>query len=236
MYTWKGWTLPEGTRPGGGWIDLSQPVETSGHAVAYFDQPTIRKIASIPERPFNVTEITTYCHFGTHVDAPCHFIADGPSIDRIPLSRLVGTGTVLRIEAGRDEEIGLDRLLAAGAATAPGDMLVLDTGWARHYGTEAYVHHPYLAPDVAEWLVRRRIKLVAMDTLGPDLPIPLRGPGFSWPAHGILLSNGVLIAENLTNLAGLAGRHLEILATPLNIVGSDGGPARIVARHLEAVA
>ena len=45
-----------------------------------------------------------------------------------------------------------------------------------------------------------------------------------------LLSNGVLIAEHLTELTPLAGNRVEIMFLPINIAGCDGGPARAIAR------
>jgi kynurenine formamidase len=50
--------------------------------------------------------------------------------------------------------------------------------------------------------------------------------------HKELLGNGVLIAENVTNLGKVIGRKSRILALPLRIKGSDAGHARIVAEIL----
>jgi kynurenine formamidase len=33
-------------------------------------------------------------HTGTHVDAPCHFFSDGPSMEQVPLERWNGPGVV----------------------------------------------------------------------------------------------------------------------------------------------
>jgi kynurenine formamidase len=48
--------------------------------------------------------------------------------------------------------------------------------------------------------------------------------------HYTLLSQGVLIAEHVTNLEQLAGQRAEIMFLGLNIAGSDGAPVRPVAR------
>jgi len=40
----------------------------------------------------------------------------------------------------------------------------------------------------------------------------------------------VLIAEQVTNAGSLAGRRAEFLFLPINIVGSDGAPARVLGR------
>jgi kynurenine formamidase len=45
-----------------------------------------------------------------------------------------------------------------------------------------------------------------------------------------LLRHGILIAEQLANLRTLAGQLVEILFGTLPIEGSDGSPARVLAR------
>ena len=59
------------------------------------------------------------------------------------------------------------------------------------------------------------------------------GPkGFDFPVHRTLLGNNVLIAENVTNLGSIIGKHTRIMALPLRIKGSDAGHARIIAEIL----
>jgi arylformamidase len=84
----------------------------------------------------------------------------------------------------------------------------------------------------AEWLVDHQVNLLGVDFSTPDLTAHKRPGGFTWPVHQILLSQGVLVAEHLANLGGLANRRVEamFLATP--IAGSDGAPARVLARAL----
>src|SRR5262249_56473258 len=77
----------------------------------------------------------------------------------------------------------------------PGDIVVLDTGIARYVGTRDYDRHAALSIAAAEWLVARKVKLVALDVPTPDLPIHLRGDDFDWPVHRRLLRDGVLICE-----------------------------------------
>ncbi|HEY5571890.1 MAG TPA: cyclase family protein, partial [Anaerolineales bacterium] len=43
----------------------------------------------------NVTRINMSAHSGTHVDAPCHFIEDGASVDQLPIDLLTGRVYVL---------------------------------------------------------------------------------------------------------------------------------------------
>ncbi|MGI9523465.1 MAG: cyclase family protein, partial [Hyphomicrobiaceae bacterium] len=84
--------------------------------------------------------------------------------------------------------------------------------------------------DAAEWLLERNVKMIAVDTIDPELPSDLRPDGFDFPVHRKLLQQGVLIAEQLAKLNTLAGRRVEFLFAPLPIVGCDGAPARVLGR------
>ena len=116
--------------------------------------------------------------------------------------------------------------------TAPG------TGW-RGWNTSDVLRSTKAAGDwvdlswpAAEWLVDKKIKLLAVDTPTPDIPIHKRPRGFDWPVHHTLLRDGVLISEQVANARSLAGRPAELLFLPLNIVGGDGAPARVLGRAI----
>jgi kynurenine formamidase len=83
----------------------------------------------------------------------------------------------------------------------PGDILALDTGWAERFGTEEYEYHPSLSPEAADWLVRQRVKLLAVDFATPDLPVRRRPAGFNWPVHHRLL--GRVFSSASTSVATL---------------------------------
>jgi kynurenine formamidase len=69
-----------------------------------------------------------------------------------------------------------------------------------------------------------------MDNSSPDQAHHYRAKDYDSPVHNTLLSHGVLIAEHLTNMTALAGQRAEIMFLGINIVGSDGAPARVIAR------
>mgnify|MGYP001766165484 CR=1 FL=1 len=234
---WRGWMDLPGSAPLAStapWHDLSHVLDEHVPNASIFPTPRFERIRSIRSgHPMNVTRMDMVVHTGTHVDAPCHFFEDAPDFAAIPLDRLMGTGMVLDIPGAPCLAIDAAMLEARGGAVRAGDIVALYTGWARHAGTEAYALHPYLTADAAQWLVDRRVKLLAIDTPSADLPIPQRQPGFAWPAHHILLGHGVLVSEHLTGHAALAGRRCEFLFNALAIAGSDGSPARVLARLAE---
>ena len=180
-----------------------------------------------------MTEVHMVVHHGTHLDAPRHFIADGPAMDEVPLDRLYGPGVVWRFGTGDDGVIDVADLERATPRLRPGDIVLLDTSRARHINTDRYLRHASLTGEAAAWLVEQGAKVVGVDTATPDLPPSRRPADFAFPVHYTLLSQGVLIAEHVTGLAPLSGRRAEIMFLGLNIAGSDGAPARAIARAID---
>jgi kynurenine formamidase len=222
---WTGWLPALGHDPG--WTDLTYTITPDVPRLMKFAPPSIHRVSSMPEDPYSVTAIEIVCHTGTHLDAPCHFIPGAPAIDEVPLDRLTGAAVVVRPELRSDREIRASDLEPSGARA--GEMVILDSGWWRAGVGDG--DHPWLSEEGARWLVARGVKLLATDLPTPDLPICRRDAGFDWPVHRILLGSGVLIAENLTNLAALPSR-VEAMLLPLPIAGSDGSPARVLVRPL----
>jgi kynurenine formamidase len=214
------------------WVDLTYPLSPEVPHIRGFPVPKLTRIADMPERPLTISRLEIVVHMGTHVDSPRHFFLDGPAMEAVPLERLVGSGVVVRIEKPAYGVIEPADLEHAEVPIEPGDIVAIDTGWSERWGTADWDHHPCLSVDAARWLVDKRVKLVAVDTPTPDLPLDRRPSNFTWPVHRILLACGVLIAEQLANLKTVTGRRVEFLFAPLPIEGSDGSPARVVARQV----
>ncbi len=230
---WKGWLdlpAPKISSALGTWVDLSHRITEELSRIPSFPQPHIRQIRKIPEHRANVTEVHMVVHHGTHIDAPRHFIADGPTMDEIPLERLYGPGVVWRFDVPDHGVIDAADLERATPRMREGDIVLIDTARARHVNTPKYMEHACLNAEAAQWLVKRGAKLVGVDFATPDLAANQRAGDFAFPVHYTLLSHGVLIAEHVTNVAALTGQRAEIMFLGLNIAGSDGAPARVVAR------
>lgn len=197
-----------------------------------FDPPTFTLIAKIPDQRANITQMDMVVHTGTHVDAPVHFCVDGPGMDAIPLERLMGEGLVIRLELSACESITVEHLANAAPAIEPGDIVAIDTGWKTRWKTPDWTRHPYLSAEATDWIIDKQVKLVAVDTINPDLPYDLRPDDFNFPVHRALLSRGILIAEQVANLDRLSGKRVEFLFGALPISDCDGAPTRVLARPL----
>jgi len=214
-------------------VDLSQVIYDGMPKIPALPEVHVKKFFSLEKgHPLNVTEISLPCHAGTHIDAPLHIVANGKSIDELSPESFIGPGAVVSVKKRGGEEVTGRELEQSGVVVNPGDILLLHTGWDEKFESPDYNLHPYLSVDAAQWMVKKGVKMFGIDCITVDLPTPLRPKGFDFPVHRTLLGNGVLIAENMTNLGKIAGRKTRIIALPLKVKGSDAGHARIVAEIL----
>lgn len=171
---------------------------------------------------YRVTACAFGSHTGTHADAPAHVDPDGPELADYAVDRFRFDARVVDCRgAGAGEAVTVADLRSAGlSSVADRDLLVVNTGWADHWGTDAYLDHPSLAPAAAEWCADHGLA-VGLDTPSPD---PFGDADL--PAHHALLGADCLLLENLTGLDALPPR-CRVSAFPL--LGGDGSPARVVA-------
>lgn len=211
-------------------IDLSIPVRHGdgrlGSTVA-FDTPF-----RFDEIGWQGSTFSMFCHYGTHVDAPNHFIRGGASIDQVPLSSLLGPAAVIDLsDHGEDREITGDTLEDRGWHARRGDIAILRTGWSdKHWGTDTFWKKgPYLGTSGADWLVERGVRAVVYDF---SEEFVVRQPGFQGDdcvVHHKILGNDIYNIEYVHNLGRISQPRVAIIALPLKLVGLDGAPSRVIA-------
>jgi kynurenine formamidase len=87
--------------------------------------------------------------------------------------------------------------------------------------------------EAAAWLLERRPRAVAFD-FPQDYAIRLLLKGERRPlaenvTHDVLLRNGVILIEYLSNTVALTGPRTFLCCLPLKVPAADGAPARVVA-------
>lgn len=176
--------------------------------------PERRIISSIADGAmYNLTALSLCAHNGTHVDAPCHFVKDGKSIDQIALDKFIGPAYVVSHE-GDVTAADAARFLQSAAAACPGaEKKLLVKGKAT------------ITLEAAEYLAKAGVELVGNEsqTVGPeDAPMAV---------HLALLGAEVVLLEGIRLSAVPDGAYL-LNCAPLNLSRCDGAPCRAVLTEL----
>lgn len=208
--------------------------------------------------------IVTGGHVGTHVDALSHVSHDGRLHGGVDAAQaqaggsfsalgaehtpfLLTRGVLLDVATTR----GVDALPAgygvtaddlhdsaqrAGVTVNRGDVALIRTGWASHFGDPTtYLGQstgvPGATVEAAEWLAAAGVVTTGADTTAYEQIQP--GAGHSiLPVHRVLLVEaGIHIIEHL-NLEEATRQGLTeflFVMAPLRIVGGTGSPVRPVA-------
>jgi kynurenine formamidase len=189
-------------------------------------------------------------HNGTHVDAPWHYYPTtnggerARTIDELPLEWFVAPGVVLDM---RHKERGalvtpedLERALARiGYALRPGDIVMIQTGADRLWGTREYFDAGCgMGRESTLWLIDRGIKVMGIDAWGWDRPFwALReefartgDQGVIWEAHRVGIEREYCQIEKLANLDRLPRPHgFTVSCLPVKLAGGSAGWCRAAA-------
>jgi len=199
-------------------IDLSLQLSEQLPVIEGDPETKVRKVASIQEDGFCMTLLSSGTHTGTHIDAPSHMISDGKSLIDFDISKFKARGRLIVVD---DLKFSIDRVKETDIKN--GDIVLFYTGLDKKISEKKtyFEEYPQIPEDVAQHLVDKEVGMVGMDMLAPD-----HYPDF--PIHKLLLSNDILIIENLTNLGELKDRDFTVTALPLK-VDTEASPARVIA-------
>lgn len=211
-------------------IDLTHEIHTGMMAYPGDPEISLEEACNHETDGCHVDYLMCGSHAGTHIDAPYHFLPGGKRITDYPVSRFMGEGVVIDLQHKKaGEAITAEDLLPLQEIVKEGDFLILQTGWCEKYGDEAYLNHPYVSKEAAEFLVESGISIVAVDFLNVDPTL-----WEQWDTHPIFLGSEVLIVENVNNSLQLeAGKRYYFCFAPIKLQGSDGGPVRAFAVDIQ---
>ncbi|MEM0118006.1 MAG: cyclase family protein, partial [Conexivisphaerales archaeon] len=174
------------------WYDLTHPFENGmpvpdwpGEHRQEFELVTYN--VSVNSGTQNNLHMNLHC--GTHVDAPSHYDRAGRSIDQMPFDYLVGEAAVIDVKKDALGLVKLEEVEQFSDLIKGKKMVFLRTSWEEHWKTKEYeTMYPYLAPELGEYFVEKKLHAIGLDTPGPDAPIR-SGHRKGDPLHITLLSN-----------------------------------------------
>ena len=224
-----------------------------------YEEIKLERITHHAKQGVMTHKITTIFHTSTHVNAPLHLIPGAAGVGELALDRFFGTGVVVSIPKRKWGLIEPSDLERAKPQIKAGDIVLIDTGWHRKYSDskEYFGYAPGLSKAAAEWLVKKRVKLVGVDTATVDHPLatslgPHRnGPQIKYllpeykdatgreaikdfpewnPAHRVLLEAGIPTIENVGgDLDELKGKRCTFQGFPWKWREGDACVIRLVA-------
>lgn len=204
--------------------DLSLPLHANVLRYPGDPAPRVVSIAALERGdPLMVSELTLNCHVGTHIDAPAHFVADGPRLDQLAMEHFHGPALVVNIPG--TAAIGSADL--AHIPAGPPRHLILRTGnsilLARAVFDPSY---RTVTAAAAAALAALRPLSVGFDYYSLDPPSATH-----FPAHTLLARNGIPVLLPLQLEAVEAGEYL-LVAMPVPLAGVEAAPVRPVLLEL----
>ncbi len=200
-------------------IDLTQ--EFTDHMPVYGGDESARLFPtkSLEVDGYNLYTLHTNLHVGTHIDVPMHLVSNDTYVSEYTLDRFIGHGCLLDVRG-------------QGVMTYQPDyeeqvkeqsIVLLYTGHDSCFREKAYYHnHPVMDDTLAEFFIRKNIKMICLDTPSPD-----HAP---YAIHKLLLEQEIFIVENATHFEQLLDvQNFEIIAFPLKL-RAEASLVRVVAK------
>jgi arylformamidase len=198
--------------------DISVPIRRDMPIYAGDPEVELERVSSISQGGHaNVSKLTMGVHTGTHVDAPVHFIEGAPGIEAVPLDALYGPAVVVDGTGIAGESITEDDLRSIDVPDGAERVLLKTRNselWSHDEFTRDFIR---LDGAGARFVVERGIRTIGLDYLSVG----------DHDAHQELLGAGVVPVEGL-DLRQIEPGDYIFVCLPVDLVGSDGAPARAV--------
>lgn len=225
------------------WVNLSHQIDAdSPHfpALPALEQKDLFTLAD----GFHVQQISVVTQYGTHIDAPCHFVEGGRYLDELDLKDLLLPLYVIdrseAVAANPDYELTVADIEAfeeAYGRIEAGAFVAFRSDWSHRWPSQDAVrnlddndvqHTPGWSKEALEFLIHERhVKAVGHETLDTD-------SGVHAAAHGLtneyyLLSQNIYQIEVLANLDQVPAVGAVISVSYPNFKRTPGSPVRVVA-------
>lgn len=180
-----------------------------------FQQDFLLKIAK--GNNLDLSTIKTTVHIGAHTDAPCHYHAEGESIEKRNLKYYMGAAQVIEVHCPRGSRIlpqHLTQNINASRILFKTNSFPDPDHWNNDFVA--------LSAELVEFLARQKVVLVGIDTPSVDLA-----------KDEFLESHKAIYKHNMAVLEGIVLKDVDsglydLICLPLKIAGADASPVRAV--------
>ena len=225
------------------WMDLSHKIDENSPkfpALPALEKETLFTLKD----GFYVQKFSVVGQYGTHIDAPIHFVEGGRWLDEIELKDLLLPLYVIdksaEVAANNDYEITKQDILdfeEKYGEIIPESFVAFRSDWSKRWPNYDEIrnldknevqHTPGWSREALEFLIKeRKVKAVGHETLDTD-------SGVSAAAEGLvneyyLLEQDIYQVEVLANLDQVPATGALISVAYPNWTEATGSPARVVA-------
>lgn len=204
-------------------VDMTHLIKEDMPVFPGTEKPILKTANTIEKDGFKETLMSMFSHTGTHMDAPSHIFENRKNLDEFDIAYFSGTAFVMDFsQKHMGEKIDIDELLKYEEKIDSADYVIIRTGWDKYWGIDKYYEKfPVLTNAATEYFVKKNIRGIGLDTISLD-----DMEDVSLSNHRIVLSNDMVIIENLTNLEVFGEEMFTVYFMPLKYKGADGAPIR----------
>ena len=224
------------------WVDLTHPLGTETPHWVGWPRMEIKNMASLDSSLFNAWSYTTVGQYGTHVDAPCHMVRGGRTLDQIGLEETIMPLCVmdLREQCAKNADylLDVDDILAweeQHGRIPEGAFVAFMSGWSKlpademdNLDADGNRHFPGWKLEAVKFLVEQRnVGSIGHETSDTEAPITSGKTGYEVEYY-ILAQNRIQI-ELMANLDQCPATGALIFCTFPKLVDGSGYPVRCFA-------
>ena len=211
-----------------------------------FPDETAETLFTVAEHGFEVTRYSHVGQWGTHVDAPSHFVAGGRTVDAIPAEQMLLPLVVVDISARAAQDADTTPTLedvqaweARHGRIPDGAFVALRTDWHKKWPDAAafankdaagVAHYPGWSREVLEFLFEQRdTRAIGHEATDTDPGLSTSKGDYSLEFY--VLSQDRWQVELVANLDQVPEAGALLLASWPKPLNGCGYPARLVAIH-----
>jgi arylformamidase len=188
-------------------LDENLPIYTSG---TYSDPPLqIEPWCTIQQQGYKVSRLLMGTQSGTHIDAPAHFVADGATLEALPIQALIGQ--YLWVDLNHFAQADIDGLISNYKEET---LLFLTSSGQTEKEISEEVFSRLLKLPCIVWVSVYGVQVVGHDPLY---------------FHRALSKAGKYLIEDVDEImARRVNPGGEMIALPLRLRGVSGSPCRVI--------
>jgi kynurenine formamidase len=190
------------------WLDENLTIYSED---AYSDPPLqIETWSTVQEKGFKVSRLTMGTQTGTHIDAPSHFVADGDTLEMLPLQALIGHYMWIDLDQITQTEL-------AELITNASILFLTCSSFQNNKNISEEVFEALLKLPCLVWVIVVGIRITGHEPMY---------------FHKKLAETGKYLIEDVDETAAMqvkAGG--EMIALPLRLRGTSGSPCRVLVKQ-----